>query len=89
MSNPSNFSIKSQVEFTFNNSTLRNNTFNSFYPEVKKLNTTRSKFEMRKEGDLILLFLVESTDITAFRATMNDLIGFGKIIEHTTQLAQS
>ena len=33
-----------------------------------------------------IIFYVESTDITAFRASINDIIGFGKVIEGVLEI---
>ena len=86
MSTPSNFTLKTQVGFNFTDSEIRDHSFESYLPEVEKLNTHRSKLEMKKNGDLELIFMIECADITAFRATMSDIISFGKIIEQGIQL---
>jgi tRNA threonylcarbamoyladenosine modification (KEOPS) complex Pcc1 subunit len=59
--------------------------YNSYLPEIKKLNTKRSKVSMEKSNNL-LLFDIECTDITAFRATISDIVSLGKIIESTKKL---
>jgi len=86
MSNKSIFSIKSEVQLQFNNSQLRDMAYNSFLPEIKKLQTKRSNVTMEKR-DNSLLFDIESTDITAFRASISDIISLGKIVESTFKLS--
>ena len=80
------FTIESVIEFEFNKSQLRDISYNSFIPEMKKLQTNRSKVLIEKKSQRILLFKVESDDITAFRASINEIISFGKIIDNTLQL---
>ena len=86
MSNSNVFSIKSSVTLHFDDSQLRDMAYNSFIPEIKKLQTKRSKVTMKKSNNL-LLFDIESTDITAFRASISDIISLGKIIESTLKLS--
>ncbi len=80
MNQTKNYSIVATVELKFNDSNTRDNSYNSFLPEFNKLQTKRSNIRMEKKNNSIL-FYIESTDITAFRASINDIIGFGKIIE--------
>lgn len=86
MSNDNLFSIKSSVQLQFVNSQLRDMAYQSFLPEIKKLQTKRSKVTMEKSNNL-LLFEIESTDITAFRASISDVISLGKIVESTIKLS--
>jgi tRNA threonylcarbamoyladenosine modification (KEOPS) complex Pcc1 subunit len=81
------FLIKSQIELKFNNSKIRDIAFNSFFPELKKVKSKRSNIHMEKSNNSIV-FSIESSDITAFRASINDIISFGKIIENTLKLSQ-
>ena len=74
------------VQLQFNNSQLRDMAYNSFLPEIKKLQTKRSNVTMEKR-DNSLLFDIESTDITAFRASISDIISLGKIVESTFKLS--
>ncbi len=83
--NNTHFSIKSSIQFQFDNSQLRDMAYNSYLPEIKKLQTKRSKVIMEKNSNL-LLFDVECTDITAFRASISDIVSLGKIIEATKKL---
>ena len=86
MSKNNVFSVKSSVQLQFVNSPLRDMAYNSFLPEMKKLQTKRSKVTMEKSNNT-LLFNIESTDITAFRASISDIIGLGKIVESTLKLS--
>lgn len=85
MENNSYFSIKSTIELKFHNSQMRDISYNSFLPEFNKLQTKRSKVRIEKSNNS-LKFFIECTDITAFRATVSDIIGFGKIIDNTLEL---
>jgi len=80
-----NYSIVASVELKFNDSKTRDNSYISFLPEFNKLQTKRSTIRMEKKNNS-LLFFIESTDITAFRASINDIIGLGKIIEGILQI---
>ena len=86
MKNNNLFSIKSSVQLQFVNSQLRDMAYNSFLPEIKKLQTKRSKVTMEKSSNS-LQFDIESSDITAFRASISDLISLGKIVESTINLS--
>ena len=86
MNNNNLFSIKSSVQLQFVNSQYRDMAYNSFLVEIKKLQTKRSKVAMEKSNNL-LKFDIECTDITAFRASISDIIGLGKIIESTIKLS--
>lgn len=81
------FSIKATVELKFTNSKTRDISYNSFLPEFDKLNTKRSKIKIEKKENL-LIFHIESSDITAFRASISDIIGFGRIVENTLKLCE-
>ncbi len=87
MSRNNYYLIKSTVELQFNNSELCEISHNSFLPEFDKLQTRRSKVSMEKTED-ILTFHIESTDITAFRASINEIIGLGKIIEGILEICR-
>ena len=81
------FSIKANIEFLFTNSQTRDFSYNSFLPEIEKLNAKRSKISMIiKEKSLI--FNIESLDITAFRATISEIISLGKIVDGTLKICQ-
>jgi len=82
------FTIESIIKLDFNDSHIRDISYNSFIPEIKKLQTNRSKVLVEKQNDCKLVFKVESCDITAFRASMNEIISFGKVIDNTLQIAE-
>lgn len=88
MSQTKLFTIESTIEFDFKESNLRDMSYNSFIPEISKLQTNRSKILVEKKNQHKLIFQIESNDITAFRASMNEIISFGKIIEKTIQLPE-
>ncbi|MCK4383350.1 MAG: hypothetical protein KAW66_08670 [Candidatus Lokiarchaeota archaeon] len=81
MNQNSNFTLKSTIEFQFKNSHIRTISYNSFLPDLKKLQTKRSKILIEKKDSNNVVFNVESKDITAFRATINEIISFGRIFE--------
>ena len=89
MSQNNIFSIKSRIEFHFYDSQLRDISFNSFLPESKRLKTKRSKISIEKKNDLDIVFEIQSSDITAFRATLNEIISFGKVISETIQIVDN
>ncbi|MBN1215173.1 MAG: hypothetical protein JXA99_06985 [Candidatus Lokiarchaeota archaeon] len=82
------YSIKSSVNFYFKTSEIRDISFNTFLPEFNKINSKRSKLTMEKEGENNLKFYIESNDITAFRASINEIITFGKIFENIIDIIQ-
>ena len=82
------FSIGSIIELKFNDPQTRDISYNSFIPEIEKLQTKRSKLEIEKKNHNILLFMIESNDITAFRASINEIISFGKIIDNTVRITE-
>lgn len=86
--NTSNFSIQSKITFLFNDSRYREIAYNSYLPEFQKLQTKRSKISMKKKNDHALLFFVRSKDITAFRASINDIISLGKIVENSINIVE-
>ncbi|MBN1801241.1 MAG: hypothetical protein JW891_07015 [Candidatus Lokiarchaeota archaeon] len=81
------FTIKSTLELLFNDSQVRDFSYNSFLPEFQKLQTKRSFVQMEKKENS-LFFTIECSDITAFRATISDIIGLGKIISNTVELKE-
>lgn len=87
MSQNNYFVIKSIVELKFTNSDTRNIAYNTFLPEFHKLSTPRSIITMEKQNNS-LVFQVESKDITAFRASINEIISLGKIIDNTLRLCE-
>lgn len=82
MGNKSLFTIKSTVEIKFKNSQLCAIAYNSYIPEFNIKKSKRSEVKLEKFNES-LLFIIESEDITAFRAVINEIVSFGKIIEGT------
>ncbi|MFW9823430.1 MAG: KEOPS complex subunit Pcc1 [Candidatus Thorarchaeota archaeon] len=88
MSQNETFSIRSWIELKFNNSEIRDLSYNSFIPEIQKLQTNRSKVFLEKKNSDLLIFKIEGSDITAFRASINEIISFGKIIDNTIKITE-
>jgi tRNA threonylcarbamoyladenosine modification (KEOPS) complex Pcc1 subunit len=80
------FSIKSVLELQFNTPNIRNISYDSFLPEFSKLQTQRSTVSIDKKNDNKIIFKIESKDITAFRASINEIISYGKIIADSLKL---
>jgi tRNA threonylcarbamoyladenosine modification (KEOPS) complex Pcc1 subunit len=80
------FTIKSIIEILFKDPHLRDISYDSFSPEFKKLQTKRSKVLMEKTNSYSLIFHIESKDFTAFRATISEIINFGRIFENTLKI---
>ena len=72
--------IKSTLEFQFTSPELCNYSYNSLLPEFKIQKLKRSTISINKKENS-LIFSIESKDITAFRATINEIISFGRIFE--------
>lgn len=79
------FQIKSKVLINFKNSSLCEIAYNSYLPEFNIKKSKRSKIRLERKENL-LIFNVKSEDITAFRASINEIISFGKIIEKSLLL---
>ena len=86
MTKENNFAIKSKIEITFKDPHLCDISYNSFSPEMKKLQTKRSKVLMEKSNNHSLIFRFECKDFTAFRATISEIVNFGRIIENTLKI---
>jgi tRNA threonylcarbamoyladenosine modification (KEOPS) complex Pcc1 subunit len=89
MSNNNLFSIESTIEFKFDSSKIRDISYNSFLPEFKKLQTKRSQICMEKKNENNIIFDIKSNDITAFRASINEIISFGKVITNSLKIVES
>ncbi|MFW9998972.1 MAG: KEOPS complex subunit Pcc1 [Candidatus Hermodarchaeota archaeon] len=89
MSNNKYFSINSSIEFKFESSKIRDISYNSFLPEFKKLQTKRSQISMEKMNDKRIVFVIISNDITAFRASVNEIISFGKVITNSLKIVDN
>ena len=85
MSKENYYTIKSIIELNFKNSELCEISYNSFLPEFNNRRSKRSKTIIEKKGKS-LIFQIESSDITAFRASVNEIINFGKIIDDTVRI---
>ncbi|MFX1391432.1 MAG: KEOPS complex subunit Pcc1 [Promethearchaeota archaeon] len=88
MNQINSFSVKSIIQLKFSTSHIRDISYNSFLPEFNKLQTKRSKLIMRKKDDLFIIFEIENNDITAFRASINEIISFGKVIEDSLKIVE-
>ncbi len=82
------FKIHSIIKFKFENSDLCSISYNSFLPELDSIKSTRSKISMEKK-ESILIFTIESKDIIAFRASVNEIISFGKIVDQTLHISEN
>jgi tRNA threonylcarbamoyladenosine modification (KEOPS) complex Pcc1 subunit len=83
-----NFKIQSTITFVFINSDLCAYCYNSFYPELNSIKSARSMIIMKKQDNL-LIFSIESKDVTAFRASVDEIISFGKIIDQTMHISEN
>jgi tRNA threonylcarbamoyladenosine modification (KEOPS) complex Pcc1 subunit len=89
MSKNNYFTIKSTIEYNFETSQIRDFSFNSFLPEFKKLKTKRSEISMEKKDNVSIVFEIRSIDITAFRASINEITSFGKIITESLKIVDN
>ncbi|TFF85459.1 MAG: hypothetical protein EU518_01145 [Promethearchaeota archaeon] len=89
MSDITYYTIESTITFSFETPQIRDISYDSYLPEYEITRAKRSKIVMQKIDKNILEFHIYSKDITAFRASMNDIITFGKIIENTLELIDS
>ena len=83
------FSLKSTIKMLFKNYISRDISYNTFLPDLKKLQTKRSNITIEKSDKDSLIFNLESKDITAFRASINEIISFGKIIENSLKIIEN
>ena len=89
MSKNNYFSIKSTIEFNFKSSQIRDISYESFLPEFKKLQKKRSQISIAKVNEKIILFEIKSKDITAYRASINEIISFGKVIANSLEIVNN
>ena len=89
MSKNNCFSIKSIIEFNFESSRIRDISYNSFLPEFKKLQTKRSEISIEKRNENSIVFEIKSNDITAYRASINEIISFGKVITNSLEIVNN
>jgi len=88
MNQKSNFTLKSIIELQFKNPHIRTISYNSFLPDLRKLQTKRSTISIKKKDNSNIVFNIDSKDITAFRASINEVISFGKIIESSLKIIE-
>ena len=81
------YRIKSTLEVQFKNSNLCDISYNSFLPEFNIQKSKRSTISLHK-GEKSLVFNIESNDITAFRASINEIISFGRIIDGVLKIVE-
>lgn len=81
------FFIESSTQVTFPTQRVCDSCYQSFLPELNEFQTDRSMLTMEKT-DRCIIFDIKSKDITAFRATMSSIIGFGKIFERVYDLCK-
>jgi tRNA threonylcarbamoyladenosine modification (KEOPS) complex Pcc1 subunit len=89
MAEKNSYSIESKIRFKFDNSHTRDFSFNAYSPELDMFKSDRTNVIMSKKGSRILEFKIKSKDITAFRASMNDIVGLGKVIEGVSFLRRN
>ena len=88
MRRKSSFFIKSKIEFIFSDSKISKFAYESFLPEVNSKRSDRSVIHISL-NDESLVFNIESRDITAYRASINEIINLGKIIDDTLEIHNS
>lgn len=89
MSKNNYFSIKSTIEFQFNSSQIRDIAYNSFLPEFSKLQTKRSEVFIEKKNEKSMIFKIKSNDITSYRASINEIINFGKVFTNSLNIVDN
>ncbi|MFO8017168.1 MAG: KEOPS complex subunit Pcc1 [Promethearchaeia archaeon] len=80
-------SIRTSTQISFPSQKICNSCYKSFLPELNEFQTDRSTITMKKAENCII-FDIKCKDITAFRATMSSVIGFGKIYEKIYDLCK-
>ncbi len=83
------FTLKSTIELKFKNPNTRNISYNSFLPDLNNLQTKRSSISIEKINNDSIIFNIKSKDNTAFRASINEIISFGKIIENSLKIVEN
>lgn len=83
----SSYKIKSSLEIQFKNSNLCEISYNSFYPEFNIQKSRRSSISLLKK-EKSLVFQIESNDITAFRASINEIISFGRTLDGVLKIVE-
>ena len=85
MKQESPFFIKSKIELVFSNRELSNFAYKSFLPELHSKRSNRSVINVKLSNES-LIFYIKSRDITAYRASINEIINLGKVIEDTIEI---
>jgi tRNA threonylcarbamoyladenosine modification (KEOPS) complex Pcc1 subunit len=88
MTSNHSYKIKSTLEFQFENSNLCEISYNSFLPEFNIQKSKRSTVKLLKK-DTSLIFQIESNDITAFRASINEIISFGRTLDGVLKIVEN
>ena len=88
MEKSTSFKIKSTIEILFKNPDLCTISYNSFLPEFNIQKSKRSKISLQKQ-EKSLIFQIESNDITAFRASINEIISYGRILEGVLKIVKN
>lgn len=88
MKGKNSFLIKSSIELIFTNPNFSRFAYESFLPEMNSKKSDRSIINMRLNNES-LVFDIESRDITAYRASINEIINLGKIIDDTLEIYDS
>ncbi|MHA1105477.1 MAG: KEOPS complex subunit Pcc1 [Promethearchaeota archaeon] len=85
MENQKSFSIESQVVIKFSNFNLCNVAYQSFLPDFNTKISPRSKITMVKKNSSLIIN-IKSIDITAFRASINEIINLARIFDDTLEI---
>lgn len=83
--NESAFFIESSTKVNFPTPEICESCYKSFLPEMEEFQTSRSILSMEK-AEKHLIFGIKSKDMTAYRATISSIVGFGKIYEKVLSL---
>ena len=87
MNTDNSYKIKSSLEIQFKNSHLCDISYNSFLPEFNIQKSKRSTISLLKK-EKSLMFQIESNDITAFRASINEIISFGRTLDGVLKIVE-
>lgn len=87
MESNSPFQITATIALKFKNEDLCDIALKSFLPEFNLKTTKRSKISMDKQENSIVFF-IQSNDITAFRASISEIVSLGKVIENSVKLIE-
>ena len=82
------FFIKSKIELVFSNPELSKFAYKSFLPDLSSKRSSRSVINVKLSNES-LFFYIKSRDITSYRASINEIINLGKIVEDTIEIYDS